>query len=93
MTTKLVLCDCAGTFSPDREALEKATGMACSRVFTGLCHKQLGEAARLIEEADGEIVFACRQEEDTFAALADELDKPAPRCIDLRDRAGWSDKG
>lgn len=93
MATKLVLCDCAGTFSPDREALEKATGMACSRVHSGLCHTQIGDAARLIGEATGEIVFACGQEADTFAALADELEQPAPQCIDLRDRAGWSDEG
>ena len=40
MSAKLLLCDCAGTFAPDREALEKATGLTCSRVYSGLCVSQ-----------------------------------------------------
>jgi ferredoxin len=93
MTTKLLLCDCAGSFAPDRAALEKATGLSCSRVHGALCTAQIEQAARALSDPDAEVIVACQQETETFAALAEELDRPAPQTVDFRDRAGWSDEG
>lgn len=88
MAAKLLLCDCAGTQALDRGAIEAATGLSCSRVHTGLCAGEAGEAAKLL--ADGDAIVACAQEAATFAALSDEIGAPEPPCVDIRDRAGWS---
>ncbi len=93
MSIRLLLCDCARTFSPDRDAIEKATGLTCSRVYSGLCTSQIEEAAKAIADPESEIIVACQQEADTFALLAEELEQDAPLCIDIRDRAGWSEDG
>ncbi len=93
MTEKLLICDCAGTFAPDARRLEQATGMRCTRVHTGLCTHQLDSAAKALAEPDADIVIACAQEAETFAALAGDLGRDAPLCVDIRDRAGWSDEG
>ena len=89
---RLLLCDCAGTQTIDPARIGQATGLSCSRVFTGLCTHQL-EHARTAMADGGEVVVACRQEAPVFEALAEELDAPAPLCVDIRDRAGWSDEG
>lgn len=93
MNAKVLLCDCAGSFSPDRDALAKATGLSCSRVYSALCTGQVEAAAREVADSDTQVIVACQQEADTFALLAEELDRDAPLCIDIRDRAGWSDEG
>lgn len=88
MTRKLILCDCEGSQSLDPAALEDATGLACSRLHTALCTKQIGDAARLLEEGDA--IIACAQERPRFEELAEELGQEAPLCVDIRDRAGWT---
>lgn len=93
MSEKLLICDCAGTFAPDAKALQEATGMACSRVHTGLCTHQIESAAKAMADSEAAVTIACRQESATFAALAEELGAQAPHCVDIRDRAGWSDEG
>lgn len=89
MTTQLILCDCLGTQAIDRDALQKATGLKCSRVHRALCTDDIGAAQAAIEAGDA--VIACGQEMARFAALAEDLGAPPPPCVDLRDRAGWSD--
>jgi len=73
----------------DRDGIAAATGLGCSRVHSGLCTHQLGDAAKAMKE--GPVVIACQQEAQVFEDLAEELDLDPPACIDLRDRAGWSD--
>ncbi|SPH24040.1 Electron transport complex subunit RsxB [Defluviimonas aquaemixtae] len=89
MPKRLILCDCLGSQNIDAATLSKATGLKCSRVHTALCMTELGAAAEAIKR--GEAVFACAQEAERFAAVAAELNQPAPDCVDIRDRAGWSD--
>ena len=89
MPKRIVLCDCLGSQTIDAAKLAKTTGLKCSRVHTALCTTEIGLAAEAI--ATGDAVFACAQEAERFAELADDMDHPAPVCVDIRDRAGWSD--
>lgn len=92
MKKTLLICDCLGTNPVDASALERATGMTCSRLHTSLCEAELPEAARALTEA-GDVAIACQHEAERFADLAEELGVEAPGCVDIRDRAGWSDEG
>lgn len=89
MSKNLILCDCAGSMHIDRQALETATGVACSRVHTALCTRQIDAAAAAI--AAGDAMIACGQETARFEDLAEQLGVPTPVFVDLRDRAGWTD--
>lgn len=91
MGKTLLLCDCLGSQTVDADAIAQATGLTCSRVFTGLCQHQTDAAATAL--AAGDVIVACQQERAHFEALAEELDVDAPEFVDLRDRAGWSDEG
>ena len=93
MGVKLLLCDCAGTQALDPEAIGAATGLACSRVHSELCTGEIAHLAEALAEPGTEVIVACRQERETFAALADELERDPPLAVDIRDRAGWSDEG
>ena len=87
MTGKITICSCGGTQAIDGDALAAATGIACSRLHSGLCTHEAAEAAAAIAEG---AVIACEQEADLFAALAEEAGVEPPALVDLRDRAGWS---
>ncbi len=89
---RLLLCDCAGTQTVDADRIGAATGLACSRVHTGLCTHQLEHAQKALAEGD-EVIVACQQEAPVFEALAEAMDAPVPLFVDIRDRAGWSDEG
>lgn len=91
MSTKLLLCDCAGTQRLDADNIASACGAECSKVHTALCTAELETAASLMR--DGDVVIACGQEQDVFKALAEELEIDVPGFVDLRDRAGWSERG
>lgn len=73
----------------DAEALGAATGMACSRVHTALCTR--GQEAALAALQAGDAVIACAQERALFEDLAEEAGLAPPDCIDIRDRAGWTE--
>ncbi|MDP4032469.1 MAG: 4Fe-4S binding protein [Pseudorhodobacter sp.] len=89
MARKLILCDCLGSQRLDAAALSKATGLVCSRVHTALCTREADAAGRAI--AGGDVVIACAQERARFAEIAADLGVEPPLCVDIRDRAGWSD--
>ncbi|MCY3874757.1 MAG: 4Fe-4S binding protein [Rhodobacteraceae bacterium] len=88
MPRQLVLCDCEGTQTVDRELLENKCGVSCSRVHTALCTREISAAADLMGKGDS--IFACQQETAVFDELAAELDVEPPRYVDIRDRAGWT---
>ena len=88
MAKQLILCDCSGSQELDKDALEAATGIGCSKVHSGLCTHQIDAAQAAI--ATGDALICCRQEARIFQEIADELDAPEAPLIDLRDRAGWS---
>ncbi|MEM6421151.1 MAG: 4Fe-4S dicluster domain-containing protein, partial [Pseudomonadota bacterium] len=90
---RVLLCDCAGSFAPDAEAIATATTAKTGAVFTDLCGSQREHVANaLTGAAEGEeVVIACAQMAELFAEIAEEIDAPAPLCVDIRDRAGWTD--
>ncbi|MEM9630262.1 MAG: 4Fe-4S binding protein [Pseudomonadota bacterium] len=89
--SKLLLCDCLKSQSIDAARIESATGIPCSKVHTELCRSQ----AAITEDAirDGNVMIACSQERHFFEEIAGDLETSAPRAVDIRDRAGWSDSG
>ena len=91
MTKQLILCDCMGSQTLNREALSDAAGLPCARVHTALCTRELDSAAKAI--AEGETLIACAQEAQRFEELAAEIGAATPLCVDIRDRAGWGAGG
>ncbi|MGY9048912.1 hypothetical protein P775_24000 [Puniceibacterium antarcticum] len=91
MGKTLLLCDCLGSQTVDADTIGKATGLSCSKVYTGLCQHQSEQAAAALMA--GDVLVACQQERPYFEALAEELGAETPGFVDLRDRAGWSEKG
>ncbi|WP_170421582.1 4Fe-4S binding protein [Ruegeria arenilitoris] len=91
MSTKLLLCDCAGSQGIDADTIATACDVACSKVHTALCTRELEAAAVALQ--DGSTIIACGQEQEVFQALAEEVNADVPGFVDLRDRAGWSDQG
>ena len=89
MAKTLILCSCEGSQAPDAAALGQAAGLGCGAVADALCTRQIARAAEAMQA--GETVIACAQERPRFEALAEELGAEAPVCIDIRDRAGWTD--
>ncbi len=92
MTSKLLLCDCEGTQSIDADRISSACELSCSKVHTALCTRELGVVAEMLQ-TDDQVVIACGQETVVFSDLADDLGVDQPGCVDLRDRAGWSEQG
>lgn len=89
MAKRLILCNCSGTQEIDATALEDATGLACSRVHSGLCTSQIDLASQ--EIASGDAIICCQQERRVFEEIAAETGVETPGFTDIRDRAGWSD--
>ncbi|WP_120502229.1 4Fe-4S binding protein [Roseovarius sp. EL26] len=89
MPKQLILCNCSETHMIDSAALEAATGLPCSKVYSGLCMGETNSAAQAI--ASGEAIICCQQEARVFAEIAEEIGQAPPPLVDLRDRAGWSD--
>lgn len=89
--TRVLLCSCTGTFRPDGSAIERGAGGRCSRVHDYLCRDEAGVAAAALQSGEN-VVIACGQEAATFRAMAEELGAEGRlACIDIRDRAGWTD--
>ena len=93
----VLLCSCTGTFGPDAEAIAQGCGVRCSRVHHYLCRDEAAAATAALQaagEAGSEVIIACGQEAAAFAALAEEAGAAGRlTCVDIRDRAGWSDDG
>ncbi len=91
MTRQVLLCNCEGSQSLDRDGLQQSCGLACSRVYHALCTVEIEAAARAMQ--DGPTIIACGQEGARFEELAEDLGVEAPFMVDLRDRAGWTEAG
>lgn len=91
MVKRLITCDCMGSQCIDAAALSDATGLDVRPPCTALCTRQADVAQAAIEAGDAAI--CCLQEARFFEELAEELGRPAPPVLDLRDRAGWTDDG
>ncbi|MCG3266562.1 4Fe-4S binding protein [Yoonia sp. I 8.24] len=88
MGKHLILCDCLGSQKIDAAAISDATGLACSRVHTALCTREIDSAAEALRAGDA--LIACAQEQQRFEELAFDIGVQEPQCFDLRDRAGWA---
>ncbi|MGF1551846.1 MAG: 4Fe-4S binding protein [Paracoccaceae bacterium] len=86
----LILCDCEGSFRPDAEAVAAGTGIEAAATASHLCGR---ESARLADALgrEGEVIVACAQMAETFAAFAEDVGSAPPLSVDFRDRAGWTD--
>ncbi len=93
---EVLVCDCAGTMTIDGTKLGKACEAAdgCT-VVTSLCRDQIDRYEAALESADGaSLIVACTQETSVFSSIAEDLDKPVPHFVNIREFAGWSeDKG
>ena len=89
MAKRLILCSCSGTQEVDARAIEKATGLPCSQVHSGLCTTQIDRATQ--EIANGDAIICCQQERRIFEEISADSDRETPGFTDIRDRAGWSD--
>ncbi len=88
MAKSLITCDCLGSFTIDREALARDTGLNVPPTCRNLCQNQIDKAAAAVQSGDA--IICCTQEAQVFSELAQDLDLPAPPMMDLRDRAGWT---
>ena len=88
MSKKLLVCDCLGSQSIDRDALDGLNGVTCSRVHSALCTTQAEFAVAAMQ--DGDVMIACQQERQRFEELAEASEMPLPDFVDIRDRAGWT---
>ncbi|MBK0397647.1 4Fe-4S binding protein [Limibaculum sp. M0105] len=89
---RILLCDCTGTFKPDADAIASACDVATSRIHSHLCGPEAESAVAALSSGD-DVIVACGQMAGFFSEIADELGAPDRlSCIDIRDRAGWSDE-
>lgn len=91
MTTKLILCDCLGSQSIDSEKLCGATGFTAGAVMTEACGTQIEQTAKALA-GDDQVMIACQQQARLFSELAEEVGAEMPAFVDIRDRAGWTEK-
>lgn len=89
MNRTILLCNCAASQPVDADRIAAATGRTVSRVHSALCTTEMEQVLTALRE--GEIVIACGQEAARFGAMAAGVGRPVPQCVDIRDRAGWSD--
>ena len=86
---KILLCECEGSQRVEGDRIGATCGVACSPVSTALCTREIGKAAEAMTQ--GDVIIACGQEAARFEELAAELGVEAPACVDIRDRAGWTE--
>ncbi|WP_108483225.1 4Fe-4S binding protein [Oceaniglobus ichthyenteri] len=91
MTNTVLICSCLGSQTVAGDTIEGATGQRCSRLHSALCTDQIDIVAQALQA--GPVTIACGQEVARFEELAEELGVEPPLCVDLRDRAGWSEQG
>ncbi len=95
--TRVILCNCASSMPLDGEAIAHACGVKetgqTKEIYTSLCYQQTDKLAQIISETpeDERVLIACTQQQHVFDAFAQELDKPAPSTVNIRETAGWSD--
>ncbi|MEC9265078.1 MAG: 4Fe-4S dicluster domain-containing protein [Pseudomonadota bacterium] len=88
----VLVCDCAGTMPLDGAAIAKACGAESCAVSRMLCREQIGKVATAARASD-RLVIACTQEGAAFFEAIEEagLDV-APKLVNIRENAGWSEE-
>jgi len=90
---EVLVCDCGATMDIDGAKLETACSAAggCT-VATALCRGQIDRYEAALESADGApLIVACTQETSVFSSVAEDLGKPVPDFVNIRELAGWSE--
>lgn len=90
---RVLLCDCEGSASADKESVCGACSFAgAASMHTSLCRTEIGVVADAL--AQGDVLVACAQEGARFEEVAEEVEGAgALSILDIRDRALWSDEG
>jgi ferredoxin len=85
---RLLICSCEKSMSLDPQAI----GRACAAHVTHgdqLCGLELARVNTALAEG-GEVTITCTQEAPLFKEVAEDLDRPAPTFVNIRETAGWS---
>ena len=85
---RLLICSCEKSMSLDAQAI----GRACAVHVTHgdqLCGLELARVNTALAEGD-EITIACTQEAPLFKEVAEDLERPTPTFVNIRETAGWS---
>ncbi len=88
--SKTLVCNCNYTM-PLEESFFKKHISGHSKIYDGLCRKEIGQFIQVMD-SDEEIIVACTQEKELFHALSTQVEKPliAPiRFINIREMGGW----
>ncbi|MEL0325458.1 MAG: 4Fe-4S dicluster domain-containing protein [Burkholderiaceae bacterium] len=86
-----LLCSCGGTMDIESKVISKALGYDKPLpIFSSLCSEEQQEVMSCLEENEGQVIIACTQFQSLFSSIADELEKPEPLTVNIRERAGWS---
>ncbi len=86
-----LLCSCGGTMDIETKVISKALGYDKPLpIFSSLCAEEQHEVISCLEENEGRVTIACTQFQGLFSGIADELEKPEPLTVNIRERAGWS---
>ena len=90
---EVLVCDCGSTMDIDGAKLAKACGASggCT-VATSLCRDQIDRYEAALEAAGNtSLIVACTQETSVFSSVAEDLGKPIPDFVNIREFAGWSE--
>ena len=85
---RLLICTCEKSMPLDAPAI----GRACSAHVTlanQLCGVDLAQYKTALADGSG-ITIACTQEAPLFKEVAEDLEKPEPTFVNIRETAGWS---
>src|SRR3990172_7357337 len=85
---RLLICSCEKSMPLDAQAI----GRACSAHVTQanqLCGTDLAQFKTALADGD-RITIACTQEAPLFKEVAEDLQRPAPTFVNIRETAGWS---
>jgi hypothetical protein len=89
----LLICDCEGSMTLDEAAFDRGLPQRACHRYTHLCRSE-AEAAINALSGDAPVTIACGQEAAFFEELAEEQGATDRlTCVDIRDRAGWSEVG
>ena len=101
---RLLVCNCQRTMAIDAALLTRALGRGRStdapghdaiKVHSALCRDEIERYRAALEEREGDapLIVACTQEAPLFAEIAEEMAKPEPQFVNIRELAGWCEAG
>lgn len=87
---RILICTCEDSMTIDGPGLAAALGAGePPQVCRHLCRSELAAFQQALDDGVP-VLAACAQEAALFQELAADSGAPAPLCVDLRDRAGWT---